>query len=565
MDTNKIAPPNGFVVDEEINPPEGFQMDEPKSVMGAVKNLGSDIKNTVTGAGHMVSSLLQDPVGFTLPGALMKGAKFLTSGKTESPTLNMAKNIPGSLAEEGKRIGAGELLTGHPINAAEKFGNALYNKPLTTSLDVLPAIDGINSLRGAGKVARGSEIASESANVAEKVAPVVEDVTRVTSSAPSPLNLGDEAANILKKTPESPFPIPSRVEGAPAAVDVGNEAASILKQPSEIPPAASAPGIRETISGLKEKIPTAIKGPLDEVGDFLTQKYGKATKTPGVIENVGKALEQKGRGMRLKEIGGSPGQVRVLRDRFGETVVNDLADLADKKGITKGFFNFQTGNEIKNLTEKAGKNIGAIRDIATKRGAIHNSENLIQSIRAELDPIYMTGSGSSQKGPYLKALQDIRKSNADVTSIAKTISEKNRFLKKNKLTQPIGAGTDVFNTANRLNNDLIRKFLKPAEADLYKESLRDFSAAKVYDKMYGFTYGRDMAGRSGPSSILNFVKDIGARKIMEKVFSNVGKKMQANPSKYGNPLELTSDVLDSIDNALDEIIDQMGSGGNVPQ
>lgn len=514
--------PEGFVVDDDINPPEGFVVDEPKSIGGFGKNVWEDVKGTATGLASLGKGLITKPV---------------------DTAIGVISNTPKAIIDEGKRLGIGELITGHPINAIEKFGNAAYDKPLTTTLDVLPALGQVGKALGiGGEAARGLEMASQAGKVASKAAPLelLDDVGRIASKAPEPISLPSEASQILKEAPAAPASVPPAAAAA-ESVPLGST-------------------FQETVSNLGKKIPEQVKNPLNEVQSFLEEKYGKAAKAPGAIENLGKALEQKSRGMTLKEIGGTPGMARTLRERFGEDALNDLADLAEKKGVTKGFFNWQTGNEIKRLMGDSGKKIGAIRDMAVKRGAVHNTADLVEKIKGELDPIYLKGSGSAQKGAYLKALEDIRRAPKDPVSMAETITEKNRFLKKNRLTQPIGAGTDVLNTASRLNNELIGKFLKPAEAEAYKESLRDFSASKLYDKMYGHTFGRDMMGRSGPSSIWNTVKDIGGRKIMEKVFRNVGRKMQKSPDYFKNPSELTSDVIDSIGDAVDEAISQMGSG-----
>lgn len=459
----------GFVPDA-IEPKGKFVPDEEKSVSGFIHNVGEDAYDTLKGIASIGKGLMTHPV---------------------DTAVNVVTGIPKGIINEGKRIGVGELLTGHPINALEKFGEAAYEKPLTTAMDVLPAVGAAKKMFGGAKAV---ETASEASQAAAKAGEAVKDV-----------------------------PLGSTFQ--------------------------------ETVSNLKNKIP-------DEVSTYLESKYGKATGTPGVVENFGRALEKKGLGMRIKEIGGTPGQVRQLRDRFGEKVVDDLANLAEEKGITKGFFNFQTGNAIENLKGQSGKTIGAIRDIASKRGAIHNPNELVSKIKAELDPVYLSGSGSSQKGAYMKALQDIEKSGSSASDLAKTITDKNALIKKNRMMQPIGAPTEVYNTASRLNNELISKFLTPEEAELYKESLRDFSASRVFDKMYGFTYGRDMAGRSvgGPWAPMNFIKDVGGRKIMEKVFTKIGRTMQKEPGKFRNPMALTHDVLDAVDESLDEIMQQMGKG-----
>jgi hypothetical protein len=478
-----------------------FVPNEEKTFGGAAENLWEDTKTNVKGLGTLAEGLVEHPI---------------------DTTVSVAKNLPGAIIDEGKRLGVGELITGHPIKAGEKFVDAAYDKPLTTAMSVFPAAGAIGKGVGAGmKAMRGAgaaEAALDAATVAAKTA---------VKEAPATLGVDD-----LISVPKGAVPKSATMEAAE----------EFAKNPPKSPPAPVPP-----------------VDPLAEVKNFVTQKYGKAAETPGLVQNLGTTLENKARGMRLKEIGSTPGQVRTLRDRFGETAVNELADLAETKGVTKGFFNWQTGKEIKRLNETSGRQIGAIRDIAKTRGAVHEPNQLIQAIRAELDPVYLKGTGSSQKGVYMKALEDIKNSPQDVVSLADTISEKNRFVKKNKMTQPLGATTDVLNKASKFNNDLIRKHLNPKELALYEESLKDFSAAKVFDKMYGFTYGRDMAGRSGPASPINFVKDVGGRKIMEKVYSKMGKSMQKSPGDYGNPMKLSADVLDAIDEALDEVIDQMGT------
>lgn len=562
---------NDPVIEEQKG---GWQNDpvvEEKTTMGAVKNLATDIKDTGKGLYEIAKtanpvSMVTDPIG------------------NFNKVKDIATGIPHGLMNEAKRIGGGELLGGNFSGAANKFGNALYDKPLTTTLDVLPlaggAMKGIEAMRGVAPVAEGIEsvapVAAE-APATQGFRSAIKLRGKTYTGEPGELHV-DVIRKIAEKEgiPESELydtinkigdqgftqgdKFLTREEASQAAGGVKGEAASMRAagKMNDVPP-SNIPGIvDETVSALGNKAKQAVQGPLGEVEDFLSQKYGKAAKTPGAIQNLGKAFEQKGKGMTLKEIGGTPGMGRTLKDRFGQKAVEDLADLAEKRGITKGFFNFQTGNAIEKLMKESGQKVGAIREIASKRGAIHDPEMIVKQIRQELDPVYLKGSGTAQKKAYMNALEDIKNAPKDPVGLAKTITEKNAFLKKNKLTQPIGAGTDVLNTASRLNNELIANHLSPVELKAYQEALKDFSASKVYDKMYGYTYGRDMFGRSGPASPINFIKDIGGRKILQKVFSRVGKRMQSSPESFGSPTELSSDVLDSISDALDEVIDQMG-------
>lgn len=518
--------------------PDAFLRDtEEKSVGGFARNLGGDVKDTVLGLGHLVKNLATHPI---------------------DTTVGTVKGLPHALIEEGKRIGAGELLTGHPINALEKFGDAAYEKPLTTGLDVLPAVGAAGKLANFGRAGKTGKLAEMATQAERAGASVADDLVKMQPDKVGKSATLEAAEQFAKEQVDAPRPFE-----APSNTVKGN---TVLK---EAPEPRKTPIEFEAIGGEEAKTPppggsTPPKDPLKDVYDYIAKKYGKASETEGVASNLGRTLEQKARGMRLKEIGGTPGQIRTLRDRFGEQTINDLADLAEEKGITKGFFNQQMGDKIKELSKSSGESIGAVRDIAKGRGAVHNPDELIAAIREKLDPVYMKGTGSSQRSAYLKALEDIKRSKPDVVSLAETISAKNKYISKNKLTQPLGAARDVMNQAARLNDELIGKFLNPEEAALYAESLKDFSASKVFDKMYGYTFGRDMAGRTGPSGPINFLKDVGGRKVMEKVFDTVGKRLQKDPNFLKSPSKLSAEVLDAMDQSLDEIIEQMGGGGAAP-
>lgn len=584
------------------------EKDNEASLGGFAKNVVTDVKRNLKGAADLAGQV----AGHGMQSfAEMSAGTPITKTPIYEDAKSFIKSVPGGLLKESERIGMadfGKGLVGSPHeNPVKKFGQAFYDQPVTTAMDVLPALGSAGKALGLGRAAETAGLASEAGSLVDDVARVAPEAAsnpglRVATKLRGKTYIGEpgdlhvdlirrmaeqegipesamydtinkigdqgfsqagkfltrqeasdlsggvkgEAASLLNAGKMEGSPLRSGAPEAPSPFDMGDEAAQILKEkPAPQPPPPTEPPPVD---------------PLGEVKNFIDTKYQQAAKTPGAIHNFGKALEQKGRGMRFKEIGATPAQVRGLKDRFGEDAVNDLADLAEEKGITKGFFNFQTGDAIKNLNAKAGKQIGAIRELAKSRGAVHNMDNLINQIRAELDPVYMKGTGSAQKGTYMKALQDIKNSAPDAESLANTITDKLSYIRKNKMSLPLGATKDVMTAASRLNNEMIGKFLNPSERQLYQDSLRDFSAAKTFDKMYGFTYGRDMAGRSGPASPINFIKDVGGRKIMEKVFSKVGRKMQSNPELYGSPTSLTSDVLDAINDSLDEIIEQMGSG-----
>lgn len=525
----------------DANPPTEEELNG-HSVGGFASNL---VKNAVKIPKDMAN--FGKNVGLATMKTLLPGTE---SFLPQSPSMtDIGKSLPASLINEGKRIGIGKTFTEGPVEGAKQFGQAFYDEPITTALDVLPAVGAVGKALGFGE--KAAAVAPMAENVAKTAATSADDIARMAEIAGTP------ADEFMRSVPSAPNP-----------VNLGSEAADILKtgaSKAEGVPGTSVPlgsTFQETVQNLKNAVPEAAQKPLDKVNQLLSQKFGHAAARPGLVQNLGKTLVQKSRGMRMQEHGWTPGMVRQVRDRFGEDFVNKLADWEASKGLGKGFFDWQGRENVKKLIAESGQKIGGIREIATKRGAVHNIDDLVNQIRAELDPIYLKGSGSAQKGAYMNALDDIRMSKGDVKSLADTLTAKNKLVKKNRALQPTGAPTDVYNAASRINNELVNRFLNPKEAELYRELLRDFSAAKLFDKAQGFTFGRELAGRStgGPWEPWNYIKDVGGRKLMEKVFSTIGKKMQRTPEAYRNPMTLTDDVLDSVNDALDEIIDQMGKG-----
>lgn len=528
--------PEGFEIDEDIAPaPEGFEIDPPKSLGGFAKNLGHDVVDTAKGIGNLGVGLVTNPV---------------------DTVINTATHLPRALMDEGKRLGIGELITGHPINAGEKFLGAAYDKPLTTFLDVLPAAGAAGKVLGfGGKAAKGATLASEAANLTDDVArsatSTADDVARMApAGAPEAINLGDEAAQILKE------PIkPPEVSYTPPAPGSAN-----------VPPQAPALGVEgivdKTVSHLGEKARTAIKGPLDEVNSFLSERYQKVAQKPEFGRTIGDMMTRKAQSLRFKEMGASPGQIRRLVEKMGEDKVRALSDLAEEKGITQPIRGYTVGKNIEKMGQDSGRMTGGIREIATKRGAVHDTKALVDEIRSQLDSKYLKGGTSgSEKGNYIKALKDIENTPPTADSLAKRITELNSYATKNQMVQKKGAFTDVANAASRINNKLIEKYLSPAELEAYTGALRDFGASEIFKKFYSFRAGRELAGRSSGlggmwGEAKNFVADIGGNKMLEKTFDKLGNKLKKNPDIAKSLGSLSEEALSDILSSLDEVIDE---------
>lgn len=202
-----------------FDPDQFLKETEPKSLGGFAQNAVQDVKDQAGTIGRGVASMAQHPI---------------------DTSVNMLEQAPGALLNEGKRLGAGELLTGHPINAVKQLGQAVYDKPVTTGLELAPMV--APAARALGLTEGAAPAAGEIA-AAEKAIPAVE-----------------EAATAPK---------------APPAIE------------PEAPAAAAGPA-PEAAGGL----PKAIADPLAEVRDFVTKKYGQAAANPAWPQRVAQYLQE---------------------------------------------------------------------------------------------------------------------------------------------------------------------------------------------------------------------------------------------------------------------------------
>jgi len=506
--------PEGFVLDDEsISPPEGFEIDEPKSLGGFAKNIGHDIKDTVSGVGHLAEGLIKNPVDTSMG--------FLTG-------------FGPALFNEGKRLGAGELLTGHPINAVEKFGNAFYEKPITTALDVAPAGEALSKFLGVGgKAAKGAELASEAAPLAEEAPviaksaiPATEEASRVAPSAPEALNIGDEAADILKKAPEPPV------------------------QPPEPPPGNLA-------SKVKEVIPKEVIDPLNQVKDYVSKKYGQISQKPGWANTVADYLKEHGQNMNLKDMGASGGQIR----KIGVDRARQLADYAaENKLVGPEVGTIGREKLIPQRLEEAGGAVGAFRKIASDRGAVHNVDDLINQVKSKLDQKYMTpGMYSGQKGMYLKGLMELKKAGATTEEMANKVSEmfqESRNL--DPLRRPSGPLADIARQVRNANHDLIAKYLSPEELSTYEHGLEDYGALKQINEFVKRRSSTDAGGRLGPGSgisraaVQKFLDSVGYR-TEGRVASKLSDIIRRNPEIASRPKDIFRNYIDEAANAIDDM------------
>lgn len=525
MDTNQITVPEGFEIeeDQQIQAPEGFEIEEPKSISGFAKNAASNAWDTFDSMGKLGEQMI------------------LNTGPTAKA---LVKGFPGAIADEAKRIGVygpeGQVNTEfpfiHPIQGAKTFLKALYDKPVSTTLDVLPAAGVAGKAMGFGKSAQGAEMAGHAARAGEAggaVASMADDAMRMAQKAPNPLNLPDEAAQILKQS--TPPPVASTAESVPLGAS-----------------------FTETVQNLGKRIPADVKQPIAQVTDFLSNKYAQTAKKPGWAETMGTYAEENARNMATKAAGATSGQLK----KIGEEGTKALQDLMLDRGIISPKVGpIGAKNMVTSFREKAGKIIGGIRKSATERGAVHNMDNVAERIKATLDDKYLKGMYSGNKGSYMKSLAELKKLKGTPDEIADKITEFfTEARRQDPLRQPSGPMADVARELRALNEDLIKKHLTPAEASAYEAALSEYGSMKQIGEFFKVRGYKDAAGRLGPGSgifrqaVQGFMDMIGYRgqAQIQKKFADW---IRRNPEMASDPKAIFQKYIDEAVEAVDDIAD----------
>ena len=407
-----------------------------KSLSGFGSNLVQDVKGSVQGIGDLVKGLATHPI-------------------------DTAEAIPGALVNEGKRIGLGELLTGHPINAAEKFGNAAYDKPLTTAFDVAPVVGAAGKALGiggaAGEGAGAAADVAKAAETAEEATPAAETAKAVESAPgaiPEPMG---QAPNLK----DLPVMQPGAKTGAPHAlfayndtfgpdqaprsiynifgdptdpqiVSAGGHGSSVPKDildqagipvvgreprsvgkwepldtpkipPAGGPEAAGAP----PSSGKPPILDTAAKAAQDaldqakELKDYVSKGYSGYAKKPGALADVADWVQEKSQMMAAQQIGVTPNQARQL----GKTplAAHNAMRAIGQYALDHDIVSPGTGlsgmlEKNAELTKSVGKTIGDYRAMADKLAGEVDPKEMVAEVRKVLDDKYMRGV-TEESGP----------------------------------------------------------------------------------------------------------------------------------------------------------------------
>ena len=410
---------------------------DPKSLSGFVSNLGQDVVGNVKGIGQLAEGLVEHPI-------------------------DTAEAIPGALVNEGKRIGLGELLTGHPVNAIEKLGNAAYEKPLTTAFDVAPVVGaagkalGIGGAAGEGAgaaadVAKAAETAEEATPAAE-AAKAVESAAKPTTELPSLKDLPVVQPGAKEGPPHALFAYNDTFgkEGTPRSiynvfgdptdpqvVSAGGHGTSVTKdildqagipitgreprsvgkwEPLDTPkvPSQSAPEPAAGAAPTTSRPPildTAAKAAQDaldqgkELKDYVSGAYSNYAKKPGALADVADWVQEKSQMMAAQQIGITPNQARQLGRTPLEAhnamrAIGQYAIDHDIVSPTTGLSGMLDKNAV--LVKSVGKTIGDYRAMADKLAGEVDPKEMVKAVRDQLDNKYMRGvtEESGPRGAY---------------------------------------------------------------------------------------------------------------------------------------------------------------------
>lgn len=491
-----------------------FVPNDEKSLGGFGENLVEDVKGTAKGLGNLAEGMMEHPI---------------------DTSVGVAKNIVPGVIEEGKRLGVGELLTGHPVNAINKLGNAAYNKPLTTAMSVIPAAGAVGKVAGAGmKALRGAGLAEEAALAAAKGA---------VKEAPAALG-ADDMIQFGKGG-----------GGKSATMEAAEDFAN---NPPKPPPTGAAP--------------TPPVDPLAEVKNFVTKKYGQAAEKPGFTEKAGKYLKNEVADLRGKDIGLRDPMIRSLDPKNPLKALDKaegLMDYAAENGYFKpGLTDISRKEAIKAKIADTGKNIGAVRELGGQRGMPPIAE-VRQAIKNELVGEY----GNKAMREIKTVLADFDRKVKDnptfqgLSDVATYLNgEKKTF---NKIGQNAGPTTDAANIISRMNNEALRKVLSPEENNFYTQNLRDFGAHKKLEQMVASSSRRAMTGRGAPGGALSALWqqmwDRGGYRMAGNIADRMGSSMVKNPGKFKTLPDFFEEFAhhsgDVLDEALDITPSQMAHGG----
>ena len=489
--------------------------------------------------------------------AAVEGAKGLANAAADVPAAVLDRVAMGDFKGLGEDILSGaekgaQMLTAAPQAVLDRAGEIVSNPkeafaehPVNTLLDVgsvaLPLLKG---LRGTGAASKAATLAGF-----EDAASLADDAARASKAA----KVAPVAEDLAKALPDVSQETMGRA--APATFE---EAMGIPERPvggSKPPIEPPTPG-----AGAGSAPPG---GPLDEVKAYINAKYGKAAEKPGFGTRAAKYLKNEVADLRAKDLGLQSGQIRQMGEGFqGLEKAEALMDYANSQGYFKPSLTDMARKElIKKNMEQAGKTVGAIRDIASKR-ASPPLDQMYQTVKAQLTDKY----GIKAPGQVKEVLSIIEKEmqkNPTFSGVADISTDLNKELRNiRSMGRHQGPNTDAADILSRMNNDAIRSHLNPKEATLYTDSLRDFGAHKKLEKAVAGAGRRAMAARSNQRGILGRLwqeaLDRGGYRIASNTLDRTADAFLKNPEKASSLPSFFEELAHQADDVLDDVVEGQG-------
>lgn len=352
-------------------------------------------------------------------------------------------------------------------------------------------------------------------------------------------------------------PVPPSPEGAPS--------------PQVTPSPAAGPFANATRDALTKA---------NEVKDYISRGYEGFAKKPGNIANVADYVQSKSQMMALQQMGFTPGQIRNL----GKTAleVHNAERAIGQYGLDSGIVSETTG--LKGMVERnaellknTGDKIGRIRDAVDKAGPAYQPGELLQAVKAKLDPIYQRGVTAENPTPrglkgtdssaYRRALEEIEDAHPSHGEAAEVATRLNKeATQATKMSQNPGPYTDVANAISEINNERIKAKLSPEAAAQYEKALREFGVNKKIQNGLKYKSSGEVK-RFGPGSVTSNLTqkamDEFGYKVGAKVANKVSTSILKNPAIAKNLPSLFKEFINQTEDVGHEV-SGMSDGGQVP-
>jgi hypothetical protein len=306
--------------------------------------------------------------------------------------------------------------------------------------------------------------------------------------------------------------------------------------------------------------------PLQDVKDWMASKGQKFAQKPGIVQKIGNYLDEESAKLGGKDIGLQLGQVKSMGPGFeGLEKGKALVSYAREKGyLDPSLSDTSRRTMVEQNMNKAGEQLGALRDIADKRGAPPVAA-MRDQLKAQLEDKF----GIDAPGEVNKVLAKFDKAAQTPTfsKMAKLATDLHaEATPATKMGLHPGPTTEGANILARMNNDATRATFNTEEGKMFTDSLRDFGAHKKLEQALAAGGRKALVGRGAPGSATNRLIQEGLDRGGYRLGGNIANKVagwtKANP-KATLP-QFFEELAHQSDQSVDDAIQGFSKGGVVP-